>query len=181
MYDETIRVASRFLEATPDSGEAHAYLGLALLARKDADNSVLHLERALMLGQSMNFPMKRLRELLFGNSFDDVTVWLTADALIVQQGKTSYRANFAALVDSRVANYQNQCPIAFVKGPFAESSGNSSKGKPGEKGFNLFPATATLQQVQQNNLVYNIPACNDDGIIPTTIIKLIYRLSAVKR
>ena len=181
MYDETIRVASRFLEATPDSGEAHAYLGLALLARKDADNAVLHLERALMLGQSMNFPMKRLRELLFGNSFDDVTVWLTADALIIQQGKTSYRANFSALADSRVANYQNQCPIAFVKGAFAESSGNSSKGKPGEKGFNLFPATATLQQVQQNNLVYNIPACNDDGIVPTTIIKLIYRLSAVKR
>jgi hypothetical protein len=36
MYDETIRIASRFLEATPDSALAHAYLGLALLAKKDA-------------------------------------------------------------------------------------------------------------------------------------------------
>ncbi|MGI9067040.1 MAG: tetratricopeptide repeat protein [Pyrinomonadaceae bacterium] len=176
MFDETIRVASRFLEATPGSGEAHAYLGLALLARKDSDNAVLHLERAMLLGQSMTFPMKRLRELLFGNSFDDVTVGLTADALTIQQGKTSYRANFSALVDSRINNYQNQCPIAFLKGAFVEG-----KGKPGEKGFNLFPATATLQQVRQNNLVYNIPACNDDGMVPTTIIKLIYRLSAAKR
>jgi hypothetical protein len=33
MYDETIRIASRFLETTPDSGPAHAYLGLALLAK----------------------------------------------------------------------------------------------------------------------------------------------------
>jgi len=181
MYDETVRTASRFLEATPDSGPAHAYLGLALLVKKDADNAVLHLERAMQLGQSMNFPMKRLRELLFGNSFDDVTVWLTANELIIQQGKTSYRAEYSALADSRVANYQNQCPIAFLKGAFAESSGNSTKGKPGDKGFNLFPATATLQQVRQNNLVYNVPACNDDGIIPMTIIKLIYRLSAAKR
>ncbi len=176
MYDETVRAASRFLEATPDSGPAHAYLGLALLVKKDADNAVLHLERAMQLGQSMNFPMKRLRELLFGNSFDDVTVWLTANELIIQQGKTSYRANFSALGDSKINNYQNQCPIAFLKGAFVEG-----KGKPGEKGFNLFPATATLQQVRQNNLVYNIPACNDDGMVPTTIIKLIYRLSAAKR
>jgi tetratricopeptide (TPR) repeat protein len=176
MYDETIRVASRFLEATPDNGLAHAYLGLALLAKKDADNAVLHLERAMVLGQSMNFPLKRLREPLFGHSFDEVMVVLTADSLIIQQGKTSYQASYAALPESRIGNYKNQCPIAFVKGAFAEG-----KGKPGDKTFNLFPATSTLQQVQQGNMVINIAACNDDGIVPTTIIKLVYRLAAGKR
>jgi tetratricopeptide (TPR) repeat protein len=176
MYDETARLASRFLEATPNSGEAHAYLGLALIAKKDADNAVLHLERAMVLGQSINFPVKRLREPLFGHAFDDVVVGLTADALTLQQGKTVYRADFSALADSKINNYKNQCPIAFVKGAFAEG-----KGKPGNKTFNLFPPTATLQQVQQGNMVVNIAACNDDGIIPTTIIKLIYRLSAAKR
>jgi tetratricopeptide (TPR) repeat protein len=176
MYDETVRLASRFLEATPNSGEAHAYLGLALIAKKDADNAVLHLERAMVLGQSINFPLKRLREPLFGHAFDDVVVGLTADALTLQQGKTVYRADFSALADSKINNYKNQCPIAFVKGAFAEG-----KGKPGNKTFNLFPPTATLQQVQQGNMVVNIAACNDDGIIPTTVIKLIYRLSAAKR
>lgn len=176
MFDETVRAASRFLEATPDSGPAHAYLGLALLAKKDADNAVLHLERAMVLGQSMNFPLKRLREPLFGHSFDEVMVVLTADSLIIQQGKTSYQASYSALPESRIGNYKNQCPIAFVKGAFAEG-----KGKPGDKTFNLFPATSTLQQVQQGNMVINIAACNDDGIVPSTIIKLVYRLAAAKR
>jgi len=176
MFDETIRIGSRFLEATPDSALAHAYLGLALLAKKDADNAVLHLERAMVLGQSMNFPLKRLREPLFGHSFDDVMVVLTADSLIIQQGKTSYQASYTALPESRIGNYQNQCPIAFVKGVFAEG-----KGKPGDKTFNLFPATSTLVQTRQGNMVYNIAACNDDGIVPSTIIKLVYRLAAAKR
>jgi tetratricopeptide (TPR) repeat protein len=180
MYDETVRVASRFLEATPNSAEAHAYLGLALMVKKDADNAVLHLERAILLGQSINLPVKRLREPLFGHAFDDVVVNLTADSVIVQSGKTFYRANFAGL-DTRINNYQNQCPVAFLKGTFAESSGNSTKSKQGEKAFNLFPPTATLQQVQQGNMVVNQAACRDDGTIPTTIIKLIYRLSAAKR
>src|SRR6185312_3911857 len=177
MYDETIRVASRFLEATPNSGEAHAYLGLALLAKKDADNAVLHIERAMQLGQSLNFPLKRLREPLIGHSFDDVTVWLGADAFRIQQGKTMYRAEYSALGRSGISNYQNQCPVAFIKGTFAEGD----KGKPGDKTFNLFPATSTLQKVQQNNMVYNIAACNDDGIVPTTVIKIIYRFAAGKQ
>ncbi|HUS10356.1 MAG TPA: caspase family protein [Pyrinomonadaceae bacterium] len=181
MYDETVRVASRFLEATPNSGEAHAYLGLALMVKKDADNAVLHLERAILLGQSINLAVKRLREPLFGHAFDDVVVNLTADSVIVQSGKTFYRANFAALADTRINNYQNQCPIAYIKGTFAESSGNSNKSKQGEKAFNLFPPTATLQQVQQGTMVVNWAVCRDDGTIPTTIIKLIYRLSAQKR
>ena len=182
MYDETIRVASRFLETTPDSKEAHAYLGLALMAKKDADSAILHLERAIVLGQPINFGAKRLREPLLGHALDDVTVGVTADSVIIQSGKTLYRAAFSALKDSRIGNYQNQCSIAFLKGAFSESSTNSDKqGKPGEKGFNIFPPATTLRQVQQNNLVYNLAYCNgDDGIVPTTIIKLIYRLSAGK-
>jgi tetratricopeptide (TPR) repeat protein len=182
MYDETIRVASRFLETTPDSREAHAYLGLALLAKKDVDSAILHLERAIVLGQSINFPLKRLREPLIGHALDDVTVGVTADSVVIQSGKTLYRAPFSGLKDSRINNYQNQCSIAFLKGAFSESSTNSDKqGKPGEKGFNLFPPATTLRQVQQGNLVVNLAYCaGDDGIIPTTIIKLIYRLSANK-
>ena len=175
MYDETVRVASRFLEATPNSAEAHAYLGLALMAKKDADNAVLHLERAMVLGQSITFPLKRLREPLFGHSFDEVVVGLTATALTLQQGKTVYRADFSALANSAIGNYQNQCPIATLKGAFAEGNG-----KPGNKTFNLFPVTSTLVKAQQGNMVVNVAACNDDGIVPMTVIKLIYRLS-VKR
>lgn len=173
MFDETIRVASRFLEVTPDSAEAHAYLGLALLVKKDADNAVLHLERAMLLGQSINLSLKRLREPLFGHAFDNVVVGLTADSLVIQQGKTVYKASFSALSNSTIGNYQNQCPIATVKGAFAEGNG-----KPGNKTFNLFPVTSTLVPVQQGNMTVNIAACNDDGIVPTTIIKLIYRLAA---
>ncbi|MDQ5845900.1 MAG: hypothetical protein M3539_11475, partial [Acidobacteriota bacterium] len=175
MYDETIRVAGRFLEATPNSAEAHAYMGLALLVKKDADNAVLHLERAILLGQSINLPVKRLREPLFGHAFDDVVVGIAADAVTLQSGKTVYRAAFSGLADSRIANYQNQCSIAFLKGAFAEGNG-----KPGNKTFNLFPSTSTLQKVQQGNMVVNVAACTEDGVIPSTIIKLIYRLS-VKR
>jgi tetratricopeptide (TPR) repeat protein len=176
MFDETIRVASRFLETTPDSAVAHAYLGLALLAKKDADNAVLHLERAMVLGQSINLPLKRLREPLFGHAFDEVVVGLTADSLLIQQGKTVYKASYSDLANSTIGNYKNQCPIATVKGAFAEGNG-----KPGNKTFNLFPATSTLVPVQQGNMTVNIAACNDDGIVPTTIIKLIYRLGVAKR
>jgi len=182
MYDETIRVATRFLEATPDSKEAHAYLGLALLAKKDADSAVLHLERAIVLGQPINFPAKRLREPLIGHALDEVTVAVTADSVVIQSGKTFYRAPFSGLKDSKINTYQNQCSIAFLKGAFTESSANSDKvGKPSDKGFNIFPPATTLRPVQQNNLNYNVAYCyGDDGIIPTTIIKLIYRLSANK-
>lgn len=182
MYDETIRVASRFLETTPDSREAHAYLGLALLAKKDQDSAILHLEKAIVLGQSVNFGLKRLREPLLGHALDDVTVNVAADAVTIQSGKTFYRAAFSALKESRVNNYQNQCSVAYLKGAFSESSSNSDKqGKPGDKGFNLFPAASTLRQAQQGNLMVNLAYCaGDDGIIPTTIIKLIYRLSAGK-
>ena len=173
MYDETIRVAGRFLEATPNSAEGHAYMGLALMVKKDADNAVLHLERAILLGQSINLPVKRLREPIFGHSFDDVMVNLRADSLTIQQGKSSHVANYSALAESRINTYQNQCSIAFVKGAFAEGNG-----KPGNKTFNLFPSTSTLRPVQQGNMMVNYAACTEDGVIPSTIIKLIYRLAA---
>ena len=98
--------------------------------------------------------------------------------MIIQSGRTFYQANFSSPKESRIANYQNRSPIAFIKGVFPESSGNSEKGKQGEKAFNLFPAGTTLRPVQQDNLSHNIAACNDQGIIPTTVIRLIYRLTA---
>jgi hypothetical protein len=119
---------------------------------------------------------------LFGHALDDVTVNVTANSLTIQSGKTLYRASFSELKESRMGNYQNQCPTAFLKGAFSEGSVNSDKqGKPGDKGFNLFPSGSTLRQAQQGNMVVNVAYCaGEDGIIPTTIIKLIYRLSAGK-
>jgi tetratricopeptide (TPR) repeat protein len=184
MYDETVRLATRFLEATPDNGMAHAYMGLALLMKKDSDNAVLHLERAIALGQSINFPLRRLREPLIGHDLDNVTVHLYADSVVVQQGNTLYRALFSALKDSKINYYtgnSSQCPTAYLKGAFTEGSTKSDKiGKPGDKGFNLFPGNAILRAVQNGNMTINYAYCMDDGIIPTTIIKLIYRMSANK-
>lgn len=64
---------------------------------------------------------------------------------------------------------------------FIETSQNSTKSKQGEKGFNLFPPSATLRPVQQGQLVYNVAVCNDEGIVTTGIAKLIYHLMSNRR
>ena len=178
LFDETIRLARIFLETTPNSKEAHTYLGISLLVKKDVDNAVIHLERAVLLGEPMTFPVKRLREPLLGHGLDNVSVTITVDSVTIQSGKTFFRANFSNLSDFRVEYYNAQCPIVFLKGIFVESSENSQKSKQGVKQFNLFPPTATLQPVQQGNLVYNLAACNDEGIITMGIIKLLNRVMA---
>jgi hypothetical protein len=179
LFDDTIRHATRFLQTTPNSPQAHAYLGFALLAKKDVDNSVLHLEQAVLLGEAITLPVKRLREPLLGHGLDEAAVTLTRDTVAIRSGNSLFQAGFAALSESRMANYNNTCPIAFLKGRFVE--GNNNKTKTSDKGFNLFPPSATLRQVQQGNLFYNDAQCYDEGTITTALIKLLYRLNANSR
>jgi len=178
MFDDTIRQARAFLASEPDSKEAHAYLGSSLLIRKDVDNAVAHLERAILLGSPMSFPVKRLREPLIGHGLDDVSLTLTTDSVIITSGNTQYHARFTALSESRIAMYNENCPILYLKGEFVETSTKSQKSKQGGKQFNLFPPTATLQPMRRGELVYNLAACADDGAIPYAIIKLMNRLMA---
>ncbi len=176
LIDDTIRNATRFLETTPDSKEAHTYLGLSLLIKKDVENGVLHLERAILLGEPITLPVKRLREPLIGHALDDATVTLSRDSVIIQSGNTSFQTYFSGLSESTVRNYENQCSIVFMKGVFTESSAKSAKSKQVEKGFNLFPPSTTLRQVQQGQMFYNVAACNDEGFVTVAIAKLAYRL-----
>lgn len=178
LFDDTIRNATRFLQTMPDSPQAHAYLGLSLLAKKDVDNSVLHLKRAVLLGEAITLSVKRFREPLLGHGLDDATVTLTKDAVTIRSGNSLFQAGFSALSESRMSNYNNTCPIAFLKGRFLDGNG---KGKVSEKGFNLFPPSATLRQVQQGNLFYNVAQCYDEGTITTALIKIVYLLSANTR
>jgi hypothetical protein len=177
LFDDTIRNATRYLETTPNSKEAHTYLGYSLLIKKDVDNGVLHLQQAVLLGEPVTFPVKRLREPLLGHGLDDATVVVTSDSVIIKTGGVTYQARFSSLSDASIRSYGTQCPIVFLKGLFTEPS----KDKQSEKGFNLFPPSATLRPVQQGTLVYNVAACNDEGIITTSIAKLIYRLAAGAR
>jgi hypothetical protein len=181
LFDETIRMAKLFLETTPNSKEAHTYLGISLLIKKDVDNAVAHLERAVRLGEPMTFPVKRLREPLIGHGLDVASVTITMDNLTIQSGKSSFQANFSNLTDFRIEYYNPQCPIVFFKGTFTESEGNPQKTKQDVKKFNLFPPSATLQPMQQGNLVYNVAACTDEGIIPMGLMKLLNRVMATKR
>lgn len=176
LFDDTIRLANSLLQATPDVKEAHAYLGFALLTKKDFDGAVAHLERAVVLGEPITLPVKRLREPLLGHGLDDASVTITPSSVIVKTGKTYYEAGFSALSDYRLTNYNNQCPVFFLKGTFVETSEKSEKRKQVDKQFNLFPPSATLQQVRQGNLFYNLAACNDDGTVPITITKTLVRV-----
>lgn len=181
LIDETIRNARRFLETTPNSKEAHTFLGLSLLLKKDVDNAVVHLQQAVLLGEPITFPVKRLREPLLGHGLDEATVTITANSVIIKSGKTFYQAGFSALSEYRIANYNNQCPIVYFKGSFVETFENSQKSKQGVKQFNIFPPSATLQPVQQGNLFYNVAACNDEGVVTLGIIKTLYRVMSNQR
>ena len=140
LFDETIRNARRFLQANPNSPQAHAYLGYSLLVKKDVDNAVGHLLQAIVFGETVILPVKRLREPLLGHGLDEGTITLTRDSVIIRTGSSVHEANFSAIMESRLGNYNTTCPIVFLKGIFLDTA--NRKGKPGEKGFNLFPPSA---------------------------------------
>jgi hypothetical protein len=120
-----------------------------------------------------------LREPLLGHGLDEATITITKDSVIIRSGKSLFQAGVSALSESRMGNYNNSCPIAFLKGQFFDGANN--KGKASEKGFNLFPPSASLRPVQQGRLVYNVASCNDEGIVTTAIVKLLYSLMANSR
>lgn len=176
--DDTIRLASAFLKTSPNNPDANAYLGLSLLAKRDVDNAVLFLGRAILLGQQITLPVKRLREPLIGHSLEDALVVLSKDGLTVTLGRTSYLATFSSLSNSVLTNYKNQCAVAFLEGSFSEIKLNSEKAKLEKKKFNMFPPNSRLQAFQQGQMVINYAACDAQNLNTTAIIKLIVRLGS---
>jgi tetratricopeptide (TPR) repeat protein len=178
LFDETIKKARTFLEFEPNNKEAHAYLGVALLLKKEVDESISHLEKVIVLGDSMPFPVKRGKPnpLGLGHMLGDGELTIAKDKILLKDGDKIFQANLSDISETKLENYQNQCPYLYIKGFFVETRAKSEKTKQEMKDFWLFPTTATLQQVQQNNLTVNIIACKDEGILPTAMIKLLNRL-----
>lgn len=179
LFDETIRLARIFLQTLPNDKDANAYLGLSFLIKKDVDNAVPALEKAILLGQSMPFPMKRLREPILGHGLDNVNIVISTTGVAIVSGNTVYQARFSDLTESNLQNYKNQCGVIHLKGLFTESSTKSEKSKQDKKTFNLFPPSAYLQPTYQGNLVLNLAVCNyTENYLTTAVMTLMYRLAA---
>jgi hypothetical protein len=182
LFDETIRLSRNFLQSTPESKEANAYLGLGYLSKRDVDNAIPPLAKAISLGQPMVFPVKRLREPLFGHAFDGVTVAVSTSNFAIISGKTTYTFNFADLSEAQLVTYANQCYIVHIKGTYTETSTGSDKSKRDTKVFNLFPPGSTLVQVQQGNMMVNNAHCTaDDNYMSTTVMNLLTRVMSGNR
>jgi hypothetical protein len=182
LFDETIRLSRGFLQSSPESKEANAYLGLGYLSKRDVDNAIGPLTKAISLGQPMVFPVKRLREPLFGHAFDSVTVAISTANFAIISGKTAYTFNFADLSEARLDTYAGQCYIVHVKGTFTETSTGSDKSKRDTKTFNLFPPGSTLIQVQQGNMMVNNAHCTaDDNYMSMAVMNLLSRVMSGNR
>lgn len=126
----------------------------------------------------MVFPLKRLREPLFGHSFDNVTVAISTANFAINSGKTTFTFNFADMTQARLDTYTGQCHIVHVKGTFTETSTGSDKSKRDPKVFNLFPPGSTLVQVQQGNMTINQARCTpDDNYMSMTVMNLLTRVA----
>jgi hypothetical protein len=182
LFDETIRLSSAFMQSAPESKEANAYLGLAYLSKRDVDNAIGPLSKAISLGQPMLFPVKRLREPLFGHALDNVVVTISTAYFAITSGKTIYTFNFGDMTEARLDTYGNQCYIVHVKGTYTETSTGSDKSKRDTKTFNLFPPGSTLVQVQQGNMMVNNAACTpNDNYMSMAVMNLLTRvMSAAK-
>jgi S1-C subfamily serine protease/tetratricopeptide (TPR) repeat protein len=178
LYDDVIRLAPAYLQTNPNSTEANAYLGLALLAKRDVDNAVVYLEKAISLGQQISLPVLRLREPLLGHALENATVTISANGVVVTSGNSNFTGSFSSLSNSSLANYNNQCYVASLRGNFIETSGKSEKTKQGNKTFNMFPPNSGLRPTQQGNLVINYAVCDTQSLNTTAIITLIARLAA---
>lgn len=178
LYDDVIRLAPGYLQTNPNSAEANAYLGLSLLAKRDVDNAVTYLEKAISLGQQIILPVMRLREPIIGHALENATVTLSASGIVVTAGKSSYTGTFSSLSNSMLTNYNNQCSVASLQGSFVETSLKSEKTKQSSKTFNMFPPNTGLRPVQQGNMVVNYAVCDTQSLNTTAIIKLIAHLAA---
>lgn len=178
LYDDVIRLAPGYLQTNPNSAEANAYLGLSLLAKRDVDNAVTYLEKAISLGQQIILPVMRLREPIIGHALENATVTLSASGIVVTAGKSSYTGTFSSLSNSMLTNYNNQCSVASLQGSFVETSLKSEKTKQSSKTFNMFPPNTGLRPVQQGNMVVNYAVCDTQSLNTTAIVKLIAHLAA---
>ena len=178
LYDDVIRLAPAYLQTNPNSPEANAYLGLALLAKSNVDNAVGYLEKAILLGQQIALPVLRLREPLLGHGLDTANVTISASGVVVTSGSSNFSGSFSSLSNSTLTNYNNQCYVASLRGSFIESSGKSEKTKETNKTFNMFPPNSILRPTQQGNMVVNYAACDNQSSNTTAIIKLMARLAA---
>jgi S1-C subfamily serine protease len=178
LYDDVIRLAPAFLQTNPNSPEANAYLGLALLAKNDVDNAVAYLEKAISLGQQITLPVLRLREPLIGHGLDNATVTISAGGVVVTSGNSNFSGSFSSLSSSTLTNYNNQCYVASLRGDFIETSGKSEKTKQSTKTFNMFPPNSVLRPTQQGNMVVNYAVCDTQSLNTTAIIKLMARFAA---
>lgn len=178
LYDDVIRLAPAYLQTNPNSLEANAYLGLALLAKHDVDNAVVYLEKAISLGQQISLPVQRLREPLLGHALENAIVTISANGVVVTSGNSNFTASFSSLSNSSLANYNNQCYVASLRGNFIETSRKSEKTKQGSKTFNMFPPNSGLRPTQQGNLVVNYAVCDTQSLNTTAIITLIAHLAA---
>lgn len=181
LYDETIRLGNAFLQSTPDSKEANAYIGVSYLIKRDSLNAANFLEKAIKLGQPVPIPMKRLRIPILGHAFEDARIIILSDSVIVEDGGSSFSAKYSDLTDFKLntyyANFQPQCGIVHLKGTFTEIKKKSEKQKMSKKQFDLFPMSAYLVTKQSGQLVFNEAACNNlEDFVPATIISLISRL-----
>lgn len=178
LFDDVIRMAPAFLQTNPSNPEANAYLGLALLAKRDVDNAAVYLEKAISLGQQITLPVMRLREPIFGHALENAAVTISASGVVVTSGNSNFNGSFSALSNSVLTNYNNQCSVASLQGYFTETSIKSGKTKQGNKTFNMFPPNSGLQPIQQGNMVVNYAVCDTQSLNTTAIIKLIARLAA---
>lgn len=178
LYDDVIKLAPAYLQTNPNSPEANAYLGLALLAKRDVDNAVVYLEKAISLGQQISLPVLRLRQPLIGHALENAIVTISAGGIVVTSGNSNFTGSFSSLSTSTLTNYNNQCYVASLQGNFIETSGKSEKTKQGNKTFNMFPPNSGLRPVQQGNMVINYAVCDTQSLNTTAIIKLIARLAA---
>lgn len=178
LFDETIQKARTFLETEPDNVDANGYLGVSLLAKKDVDGAVVSLAKIVNSGQAMPFPVKRGRQdaLKIGFLLGNAQITIAKTGVTIVEGDKTFQANMSDLSETRLENYQNQCPQVYIKGAFVETRAKSDKTKSEMKEFWLFPMSAQLQQVQNGNLMVNVIACQDEGILTTTIVKLLNRV-----
>jgi hypothetical protein len=175
LFTEAIEKGKLYLENDPENAEVNAMVGYSLLTKSDVEQSLQYLSKAILGGQSVTLPVKRGRPglLNLGHQLADVTITISKDKLAIQEGDKFFTGNMSDLGVS-LGNYLNQCPTVSAKGKFTETRLKSQKSK-GEdsKEFVLFPLSATLIKTKKDNVDIELISCNDNGMLPTAIVKLI--------
>jgi tetratricopeptide (TPR) repeat protein len=188
-HGEAFAPLVRATSLDPTFAEAFYGIGYAYLRGADVEKSVGFFKSALRLQPDyadayygLGLAYSRMGETAFAN--DQIKKLATIDVKLSRKLEkeiaTPPTASHATRVKERI-KATGVSQVLVLLDACRNDPGCRADAPPGNKTFNLFPSTSTLQKAQQGNMVMNVAACNDDGIIPSTIIKLIYRLSAQKR